>query len=118
MTPLSAKGICLECGVVTERGERRCVPHKRGAMERANIRRGSAHSRGYGARWRRLRRMVLARDKWTCQICGLPGHHADHIKPKADGGGDAMPNLQCLCEKCHDLKTAREHGERYGKGGP
>ncbi|RWR26594.1 HNH endonuclease [Sinirhodobacter populi] len=32
----------------------------------------------------------------------------DHIKPKAEGGTDALGNLQCICADCHAWKTAQE----------
>jgi 5-methylcytosine-specific restriction endonuclease McrA len=37
----------------------------------------------------------------------------DHIRPVADGGHPFDPaNLQTLCSKCHETKTARENSER------
>ena len=69
--------------------------------------RPSAHRRGYGRRWERLRRLVLARDP-ICRICGqAPATEVDHIVPKRRGGPDSMENLQGLCKPCHSRKTAR-----------
>lgn len=73
----------------------------------------SAAQRGYGHPWRRLRARVLARDHGLCQICDhngfvTPGNIVDHIVPKAEGGTDAMDNLQVLCPECNATKTATE----------
>ena len=75
----------------------------------------SASERGYGNRWRKLRKWVLDRDKHLCQACRSQGRitkatHVDHIQPKAEGGTDDMDNLQSLCEPCHQFKTIRENG--------
>jgi 5-methylcytosine-specific restriction protein A len=32
----------------------------------------------------------------------------DHIKPKAEGGGESFENLQPLCKPCHSRKTLGE----------
>ena len=91
--------------------------------------RGSAHARGYGRRWRKLRKMVLARDP-LCKIqelCGpragqpfpAPSRVADHIVPRARGGEDTMENLRGCCKACHDWKTATQDSgfaERRGRG--
>ncbi len=42
--------------------------------------------------------------------------HVDHIVPKADGGGDALKNLQVLPEKVHQKKTAIENAIRTKVG--
>jgi 5-methylcytosine-specific restriction enzyme A len=75
---------------------------------------GSAHSRGYGAEWRRLRATILARDPickggWdiTCGGRNL-SQHCDHIVRKEDGGTDDPSNLQGLCAPCHRMKSACE----------
>lgn len=59
-----------------------------------------------------LRRMIMERDNYTCQICGkyMPdevGLHIDHIIPVAAGGKSAASNLQVLCSKCNGRKGAR-----------
>jgi len=39
--------------------------------------------------------------------------HVDHITPVADGGHPFDPaNLQTLCDRCHERKTAAENSER------
>jgi 5-methylcytosine-specific restriction enzyme A len=76
--------------------------------------RPSAHARGYGTAWQRLREAVLAEDP-LCRHCLAVGvtkaaEHLDHIVPKRRGGTDARANLQPLCHRCHSLKTYAEDG--------
>lgn len=87
--------------------------------------RGTRHERGYGARWVRIRKAILQRDKHLCQPCLRQGtltthrKHAplqvDHIKPKAEGGGDEPDNLQAICIRCHAAKTAEEAARAQGR---
>ena len=73
--------------------------------------RPSAHARGYGAAWRKLRRYILSLDP-MCQHCQREvATEVDHIKRKADGGDDEMNNLQGLCKECHKIKTLRENSK-------
>jgi len=82
-------------------------PHR--SPDITDQRRGSACSRGYGHKWRRLRRLVLARDPLciSCRSAGriVPATEADHIKPRREGGPDSLDNLQGLCKSCHTKKT-------------
>lgn len=75
----------------------------------------SRHSRGYGTAWDKLRKEILARDRYLCQSClanGKPrqANHVDHKTPKAKGGTDHPDNLQALCQECHGAKTIAENG--------
>jgi 5-methylcytosine-specific restriction protein A len=84
-------------------------------------RRGSASSRGYGARHRRWRDVVLARDP----ICRdpykrhpgvvVPSTVADHVVPLSKGGTWSLSNGQGLCASCHGHKTAIESGFASGR---
>ena len=81
---------------------------------------GGSAPRGYGARWRKLRVMILAREPY-CQAdgCNEWATEVDHIVPLRDGGTDRVDNLQGLCKSCHSRKTATEDGgwgERPGGG--
>ena len=63
-----------------------------------------------------MRAIKLAADP----ICADPYHRhpgqvivateVDHIKPKAQGGGDGWDNLQSLCGSCHSYKTVTQDG--------
>lgn len=70
---------------------------------------------------RGLRRIVLERDGWACQICGwkpgdpVPakrdrtlyrGLEIDHVHPKSRGGKDELENFQVLCTTCNASKGA------------
>jgi len=73
----------------------------------------SSSQRGYGSRWRKLRAMVMERDRWLCQPCqeqgiATPAHAVDHITPKAQGGDDSPGNLRAICRACHQAKTQQE----------
>jgi 5-methylcytosine-specific restriction protein A len=73
--------------------------------------RGSAASRGYGYRWRKVRAAVLAQ-RPACEHpgCDQAATDVDHRTPHK---GDQslmwdMSNLQPLCHAHHSLKTATE----------
>jgi 5-methylcytosine-specific restriction protein A len=90
-----------------------CEAHRRAASIDAE--RGNSAERGYGARWRKLRRLVLHRDPF-CRVCSARWYidetgplvvtsEVDHIVPKRAGGSDSASNLQGLCKPCHSRKT-------------
>lgn len=107
--------------LVREPWERYCDEHRAQVQRRYDRERGSSAARGYGARWQKLRAMVLRRHP----LCADPfGVHAergeavvatevDHIVPLSRGGTNAMDNLQPLCKSCHSRKTALEDS-RWG----
>lgn len=79
--------------------------------------RTSSTERGYGAAWRRQRRLAIVRDRGLCVPCLRQGRTTafaavDHIKPRTQGGTDALDNLECICRDCHVFKT---QGESNGK---
>lgn len=72
------------------------------------------YDKWYGqAYWRKsLKPTILARDPVCCHCKRAPSVVADHIKPHR---GDRalfcdMKNLQGLCTRCHNKKTASEDG--------
>jgi len=87
---------------------------------------GKQSGRG-GRPWRRKRELVFERDGYLCRQCieadietvvTLSGSLAgicDHIVPLEEGGTDAMHNLQTLCKKCSDEKTAIEAQRGRGR---
>ena len=65
--------------------------------------------------WRQLRGVAMARDAYTCRICGaFHGLQIDHIIPVQEAPHRVydLNNLQTLCIRCHSRKTAREGGLR------
>ena len=81
--------------------------------ERKSEVRGSAHERGYGARWQRARLAHLTQEP-LCRACLTTGHTTaatvvDHIRPHR-GDLDLFwnaANWQSLCARCHNTKTAK-----------
>lgn len=67
--------------------------------------------------------IVLNRDKWTCQICGIKtpkrlrgsyddrAPEIDHIIPIAQGGEHSYRNVQCACRRCNASKSAMALGQ-------
>ncbi|WP_246795638.1 HNH endonuclease [Burkholderia perseverans] len=99
-----------------------CEAHKRESVGWLDDRqRGNRHQRGYGTRWDKLRKLILARDNGMCQACKRdgrvrPGNMVDHKVNKAAGGTDDPGNLEAICRACHALKTGREsHGISGGR---
>lgn len=104
---------CTRPGCAQTTSKRYCDEH-RPAEERAN-----SAERGYGAKWRKLRLWVLAREP-LCRLClarGLtvPAVDVDHILARSKGGTDDTDNLQPLCHQCHSQKTVNEDGGFSGK---
>jgi 5-methylcytosine-specific restriction endonuclease McrA len=49
-----------------------------------------------------LRRNVLERDGWRCQVCGsTAGLEVHHIRRRSHSGDDSESNLITLCSRCH-----------------
>ena len=64
------------------------------------------------ARWCRLRRRALDRDRYLCMMCRAKGEYkagkeVDHIVPVDVDMARAydLDNLQTLCHDCHTRKT-------------
>lgn len=116
-----APSICSRpgCSALVTR-EKPCPSHRPAAKARRqelDQHRGSAHARGYGARWRKFRDAWLAKHP-LCLTCERRGRVTaavvvDHVKPH---GGDmaifwALPaNAQSLCGPCDGAKKPRESG--------
>lgn len=105
---------------------RYCPTHEQQHRRADDERRGSSAARGYGKRWRLLRARYLAQHP-NCAECDrqgklTPAEVVDHITPhRGDQNLLYDPdNLQSLCKRCHDEKTAREDGgfgnARGGRG--
>lgn len=66
----------------------------------------------YSGPWQRLRKQILERDAYLCQIrnprCTTHATHVDHIQPVTDGGAWWDPtNLRAACKNCN---LGRNHG--------
>lgn len=76
-------------------------------------RRGSAHARGYNARWQKCSKLFL-REHPTCAECERHGFVSeatlvDHIIPHRGNEGLFwdQDNWQALCDSCHNRKTGK-----------
>ena len=50
----------------------------------------------------RLRKEILERDNWRCQVCGgLKNLDVHHLRRRSALGDDIETNLITLCRKCH-----------------
>ncbi len=125
--PLAPLRLCQNCGALVTRTCDRCT-------RRAELFRGSASSRGYGASWRAFRRTFLERlvAAGIAPICGavLPGGpqttdslchaegrevseglHLDHEPPLRDDERQDprkvqdWRRIQALCARCHGRRT-------------
>ena len=58
-----------------------------------------------------VRRVLYARDQWTCQYCGVKVGRAtatcDHVKPQSRGGGHTWDNVVTACKPCNHRKADR-----------
>ncbi len=63
------------------------------------------------------RRMVLARDQYTCQYCGAqPGASEltlDHVIPRSRGGSKTWENVVACCRRCNQRKGDRTPAEAH-----
>lgn len=86
----------------------------------------SRQSRGYGAEWEKVRKLVMERDKGLCQPSLRKGRvvqatQVDHIVSKAEAKRrgwnqsrtDHPSNLQAISKLEHDRKTTEETGRTY-----
>lgn len=94
-------GECNVCGTTGRRDKDRAY----------DSRRGTAHQRGYGANWRKFRKMKLAQEP-LCRDCKSEGRitmgvEPHHIIPKRDGGEDSFENTITLCKSHHSQRTAK-----------
>lgn len=95
------------------------APHDRSSTAFANPR-----------AWRRVRALVMRRDRYRCRRCGRPGTRprpgappsagleAHHLTPREVGGLDVPENLVTLCRVCHDRADADWRREQGASGRP
>lgn len=106
------------CGALIPggRGTSRCPRHTPKAPPAFSQRKTATGRRGSTRAWRKLRLQVLAEERGCRGWCGQPATLVDHIVPLAEGGTDARENLQALCKRCHNIKTAAESARSRARG--
>ena len=67
----------------------------------------------YGGSWPVIRKKVLERDGYQCQlryadICVGRATQVDHIVQPEAGGGSDLANLRAVCVRCHARRTGRQ----------
>ena len=72
-----------------------------------------ANSYAYGDGWQVIRKRVLERDGYQCQlryadICIGRASQVDHIVQPEAGGGSDLANLRAVCVRCHARRTGRQ----------
>lgn len=100
-----------------------CPTHAKAERQRYDAQRGTAHERGYTARWRRYAQWFLRQHPLCeCDECKAEGRikpstDVDHIQA-VNGPDDPLfwepTNHWAMAHECHSRKTAREDG-RWGK---
>lgn len=71
---------------------------------------GNRNRKSSGWEWSRIRRRVLSRAGFSCEMegCRAPATEVDHIIPRSRGGSDEMDNLRALCPPHHREKSEAE----------
>ena len=125
--PYKPKKPCNQAGCPNLTDTRFCQPHvemrkrEKGIHEKKREykkdERPSAHQRGYGVTWRRVRKMILAREP-LCRFCSLAGrvnaaNEVDHIDGNSRNNHES--NLRSLCKPCHSSRTRRQTIEKHSK---
>jgi 5-methylcytosine-specific restriction enzyme A len=72
-----------------------------------------ANAYAYSSGWQAIRKKVLERDGYRCQlryavICIGRASQVDHIVQPEAGGTDALENLRAVCRRCHARRTGRQ----------
>jgi len=72
-----------------------------------------ANRYAYGSGWATIRKRVLERDGYQCQlryadICLGKASQVDHIVQPEAGGGSDLANLRAVCVRCHARRTGRQ----------
>jgi len=114
--PTKPKTACSYSGCpnLTPAGTSYCPEHAKQVKRREDKERGTSTQRGYGARWRKVRAVQLARYP-ECEACLKAGRHrvAEVVHHRDGDSRNNLPeNLASLCRACHEeLHRTRE--ERY-----
>lgn len=118
--PRKARTPCKKTGCprLTKSGVGYCDEH---APPKKPDPRPSAARRGYGRRWRKIRKMHLRRHP-LCYDCTAEGRTTEatevhHVRPLSEGGTHAFGNLMSLCKSHHSRRTALERGDTHAGEG-
>lgn len=114
--PYKPKKPCATVGCPGLTHERYCSKCKIMMNQKENYSRGTAFQRGYDSRWRKARRIYLAKNP-LCVKCMeteklTPAAVVDHIIPHK-GNPELFwdtDNWQSLCTLHHNIKTVMEDG--------
>jgi 5-methylcytosine-specific restriction endonuclease McrA len=88
---------CVDCGARTKGS--RCATCSVATQDDWAVRRKIRS----GWKWGKLRTAVRARDR-VCVRCGNGDRlEVHHLTPLAQGGTNALRNLEPLCAACHDV---------------
>jgi 5-methylcytosine-specific restriction enzyme A len=73
----------------------------------------AANLYAYGFGWQVIRKQVLVRDGYQCQlryadICVGRASQVDHIVQPEAGGTNDLSNLRAVCVKCHRRRTGQQ----------
>lgn len=115
--PLKAKSPCSHPSCPNLTTDRYCDKHRKQRYTENNRIAHKTRDAGFynRAQWKKVRRQQLIREP-LCRECMKDNKITqatvvDHITPRSKGGADYDDdNLQSLCKRCHDRKTARENG--------
>ena len=61
-----------------------------------NIRGGRAYRQHIS-----VKRLILERDNYTCQVCGAPARDVDHVIPYWRSHNGMTINMRALCHPCN-----------------
>ena len=104
--------LCAPCAAIRVARYERDYKRKVGTSHHSRAKRKGVERRYFNVL------KVLARDNWTCQLCGEPtpkslrgtcdprAPELDHILPIAAGGAHVPENCQCACRECNGAKGA------------
>lgn len=114
--PIRPPRICPGCKqIISTPGP--CPSCRKRQHRKFNAKRPDSDRSYWKARWKRLRKSFLSRYP-LCVRCEAEGRTevavlVDHVQPVRDGGEMWDPgNLQPLCSRCHDVKTAMDLEKR------
>lgn len=99
-----------------------CGPTPAKRAESARKRERAAWQKVYNTpRWRKVRREVLKRDRFTCQDCGARATVAAHLRPfdPDDEAAFDPRNLKASCVSCNSREASnRYHATKGGTSSP